>query len=111
VRIGLYLAERIADTLFKLTVNCYCDSMRPPNEIVLKKEHMDMLVFVIKDRLELLADLRAEREFDEQDEKEESMLIMMMDRFKKAGLKWKKLKDGMYETTLPEGNQLLRVET
>jgi hypothetical protein len=37
--------------------------------------------------------------------------LKILDKFRKAGLKWKQTKDGMWETTLPEGNQLIRVET
>lgn len=85
--------------------------MRPPNELSMGKEEMDALIFIIQDRLELLGDLRKEKEFDNEDEKEELVLVRMLDRFKKAGLKWKKIDDGTYETTLPEGNLLLRVES
>ena len=85
--------------------------MRPPNEVVLDKKEMDVLIFIIEDRLELLNDLKKGKDFEEDDEKEELTLIRLLDRFKKAGLKWKKQDDGTYETTLPGGNQLIRVES
>ncbi|MGD9381627.1 MAG: hypothetical protein PVI03_04210 [Candidatus Thorarchaeota archaeon] len=84
--------------------------MRPPNEISLRKEELDMLMFVIQDRLELLNDLKSEREFDDYDTKEEKFLLGLLEKMRSAGLKWKKLNDGMWETHLPEGNQVIRVE-
>lgn len=86
--------------------------MRPPNEIVLGKEEMDMLIFVIVDRLECIDEAKRDGCYDDDKDcqKEERVLNSMLERFRSAGLKWKKIHDGMYETHLPEGNQLLRVE-
>jgi len=85
--------------------------MRPPNEVDMSKLEMDRLIFIIKDRLDLLDDSKGDGFFDADDEKEELMLLKILDKFRKARLKWKQTKDGMWETTLPEGNQLIRVET
>ena len=86
--------------------------MRPPNEVSLSRTDMNMLIFVIIDRLECIDEAKKDGcyDYDKDCQEEERVLNNMLERFKSAGLTWKKLNDGMYETTLQEGNQLLRVE-
>lgn len=83
--------------------------MESPETVRVWKQDMDVLMFVIRDRLDYLQELRSEGDLDEEDENQEIALNRLLDNFRKAGLKWKMIREGVWETTLPEGNQLFRI--